>query len=136
MPKLPFFSRFSPLLALGVLLAFGAQARSDPLPSWNEGAAKQAIVTFVNATTTPMSPSFVPPAERIATFDQDGTLWVEQPMYAQVMYILESVPALVKAKPELAKVAPYSTVLEILKGDRAAIAKLTCPTSKNSPSRR
>jgi phosphoserine phosphatase len=127
MPKLPFFSRFSPLLALGVLLAFGAQARSDPLPSWNEGAAKQAIVTFVNATTTPMSPSFVPPAERIATFDQDGTLWVEQPMYAQVMYILESVPALVKAKPELAKVAPYSSVLEIIKGDRAAIAKLKLP---------
>jgi phosphoglycolate phosphatase-like HAD superfamily hydrolase len=69
----------------------------------------------------------VPPEERIATFDQDGTLWVEHPMYSQVMYILESVPALVKAKPELAKVAPYSTVLEILKGDRAAIAKLTMP---------
>ena len=69
----------------------------------------------------------MPPAERIATFDQDGTLWVEHPMYSQVMYILESVPALVKAKPELAKVAPFSTVLEILKGDRAAIAKLTMP---------
>jgi len=69
----------------------------------------------------------VPPAERIATFDQDGTLWVEHPMYSQVMYILESVPALVKAKPELAKVPPYSTVLEILKGDHAAIAKLTMP---------
>ena len=69
----------------------------------------------------------MPPAERIATFDQDGTLWVEHPMYSQVMYILESVPRLVKAKPELAKVAPYSTVLEILKGDRAAIAKLTLP---------
>ena len=69
----------------------------------------------------------MPPGERIATFDQDGTLWVEHPMYSQVMYILESVPALVKAKPELAKVAPFSTVLEILKGDRAAIAKLTMP---------
>ena len=75
----------------------------------------------------PRAPTFVPPAERIATFDQDGTLWVEHPMYSQVMYILESVPALVKAKPELAKTAPYSTVLEILKGDRAAIAKLTLP---------
>jgi len=124
---LPFFSRFSRVLALGVLLAFCAQAQSDPLPSWNDGAAKQAIVRFVNATTTPTSPSFVPPAERIATFDQDGTLWVEHPMYSQVMYILESVPGLVKARPELAKVAPYSTVLEILKGDRAAIAKLTLP---------
>ena len=104
-----------------------AQAQTDPLPSWNDGAAKQAIVEFVKDTTTQGSPKFVPPAERIATFDQDGTLWVEHPMYSQVMYILESVPALVKAKPELAKVAPFSTVLEILKGDRAAIAKLTMP---------
>ena len=115
--------------ALGALLTLGlpAQAQTDPLPSWNDGAAKKAIVEFVQTTTTQGSPNFVPPAERIATFDQDGTLWVEHPMYSQVMYILESVPALVKAKPELAKVAPFSTVLEILKGDRAAIAKLTMP---------
>ena len=115
--------------ALVLLLSLGthAQAQTDPLPSWNDGAAKQAIVTFVNETTTQGSPKFVPQPERIATFDQDGTLWVEHPMYSQVMYILESVPALLKAKPELAKVAPYSTVLEILKGDRAAIAKLTMP---------
>jgi phosphoglycolate phosphatase-like HAD superfamily hydrolase len=125
MAKHPFFSRFLRVLALGVLLASGAQAQSDPLPSWNDGAAKQAIITFVEDTTTQGSPKFVPPAERVATFDQDGTLWVEHPMYSQVMYILESVPALVKAKPELAKVAPFSTVLEILKGDHAAISKLT-----------
>ncbi|SBT08572.1 NapD-like protein [Candidatus Accumulibacter aalborgensis] len=113
--------------ALGALLTLGlpAQAQTDPLPSWNDGAAKKSIVDFVKDTTTPGSTRFVPPAERIATFDQDGTLWVEHPMYSQVMYILESVPALVKAKPELAKVAQFSTVLEILKGDRAAIAKLT-----------
>ncbi|WP_222102062.1 HAD family hydrolase [Candidatus Propionivibrio aalborgensis] len=110
-----------------MLLASGAQAQTDPLPSWNDGATKQAIVTFVKDTTTQDGPKYVPPAERIATFDQDGTLWVEHPMYSQVMYILESVPALVKAKPELAKVAPFSTVLEILKGDHAAIAKLTLP---------
>ena len=116
-------------LVLGMLVALGAPAlaQTDPLPSWNEGPAKQAIVSFVKDTTTQGSPKFVPPAERIATFDQDGTLWVEHPMYSQVMYILERVPALVKAKPELAKVAPYSTVLEILKGDRAAIARLTLP---------
>lgn len=116
-------------LVLGALLVLGtpALAQSDPLPSWNDGPAKQAIVSFVKDTTTPGSPKFVPPAERIATFDQDGTLWVEHPMYTQVMYVLESVPALVKAKPELAKVAPYSTVLEILHGDRAAVAKLTLP---------
>ncbi|MBP1688620.1 MAG: NapD-like protein [Deltaproteobacteria bacterium] len=116
-------------LVLGVLLTFGtwAHAQTDPLPSWNDGAAKKAIVDFVQATTTQGSPKFVPQEERIAAFDQDGTLWVEHPMYTQVMYVLESVPGLVKAKPELAKVAPFSTVLEILKGDRAAIAKLTMP---------
>jgi phosphoserine phosphatase len=122
------FSAFARIFTLGALLVLGAPAHAgDPLPSWNEGSTKQGIIEFVQATTTPGASTFVPPAERIATFDQDGTLWVEHPMYSQVMYILESVPALVKAKPELAKVAPYSTVLEILKGDRAAIAKLTMP---------
>jgi phosphoglycolate phosphatase-like HAD superfamily hydrolase len=117
------------VLAQCALVAFSvsALAQTDPLPSWNDGVAKQAIVAFVKDTTTQGSPKFVPPAERIATFDQDGTLWVEHPMYSQVMYILESVPALVKAKPELATVAPFSTVMEILKGDRAAIATLTMP---------
>ena len=100
---------------------------ADPLASWNDGPAKQAIVEFVKATTTQGSPQFVPPEERIATFDQDGTLWVEHPMYTQVMYCLERVPALVKEKPELAKVAPFNTVLELLHGDRAAMEKLTLP---------
>ena len=119
--------QFARALALGTVLAVAvpAFAQSDPLPSWNDGAAKKAIVDFVQATTTQGSPKFVPPAERVATFDQDGTLWVEHPMYAQVMFVLERVPALVEAKPGLAKVAPFSTVLEILKGDRAAIAELT-----------
>jgi len=117
------------VLALGAMLALGGQvqAQTDPLPSWNDGAPKKAIVDFVQTTTTPGSPNFVPPAERIATFDQDGTLWVEHPIYTQVMYVLERVPALVQAKPELAKVAPYSTVLAILKSDHAAIGKLTKP---------
>ena len=64
----------------------------------------------------------MPPEERIATFDQDGTLWVEHPMYTQVMYCLERVPALVKAKPELANVEPFKTVMS---GDREAMAKLS-----------
>jgi phosphoglycolate phosphatase-like HAD superfamily hydrolase len=117
---------FVVLLAL-LLATVPAQAQTDPLPSWNDGAAKKAIVDFVKDTTTPGSPKFVPPEERIATFDQDGTLWVEHPVYSFVMYALEQVPALVKAKPELGKAAPFSTVLEILKGDRAAMAKLTMP---------
>ena len=76
---------------------------------------------FVKATTDPSSPNFVPPEARIATFDQDGTLWVEHPLYSQVVYCLDRVPALVKAKPELANVEPFKTVLS---GDREAMAKL------------
>jgi hypothetical protein len=123
------YATFFRVVALGALLALSthARAQTDPMPSWNDGPAKQAIVTFVKDTTTQGSPKFVPPAERIATFDQDGTLWVEHPVYSFAMYALEGVPALVKAKPELPKVAPFSTVLEILKGDRAAVAKLTMP---------
>jgi phosphoglycolate phosphatase-like HAD superfamily hydrolase len=112
------------LFAAGLaLLVFSATVRADdPLPSWNEGAAKQAIVAFVQATTDKSSPKFVPPEERIATFDQDGTLWVEHPMYSQVMYCLERVPALAEKKPELKKVEPFKTVLS---GNREAMAKFT-----------
>ena len=99
-----------------------AQAQTDPLPSWNDGAAKQAIVAFVTETTTAGRPGFVPEAERIATFDQDGTLWVEKPMYSQVIYCLDRVPAVVKEKPELANVEPFKTVMS---GDREAIARLS-----------
>jgi phosphoglycolate phosphatase-like HAD superfamily hydrolase len=115
------------ILALGLLGAPGAHAlaQGDPLPSWNDGAAKKAILEFVQATTTEGGPRFVPPAERIATFDQDGTLWVSHPVYTQVMYCLERVPSLVEAKPELAKVEPFQTVLKVLKGDRSALAKLS-----------
>ncbi len=124
MNPLPRFTRFAPPVDAGTSARawrHALHAQSDPLPSWNDGAAKKAIVDFVQATTTQGSPKFVPPAERIATFDQDGTLWVEHPMYSQVMYCLERVPALVKAKPELAKVEPFKTVMS---GNREAIAKL------------
>jgi phosphoglycolate phosphatase-like HAD superfamily hydrolase len=102
--------------------AAGSVHAEDPLPSWNDGPAKKAIVEFVQTTTTQGSPKFVPPTERIATFDQDGTLWVEHPMYSQVVYCLDRVPAVVKAKPELAKVEPFKTVLS---GNREAMAKLS-----------
>ncbi len=98
-----------------------AHAQSDPLPCWNEGPAKQAIVTFVRATTDVSSPQFVRAEERIATFDQDGTLWVEHPMYAQVMYCLDRVAALAEKRPKLKNVKPFKTVLS---GGRAAIATL------------
>src|SRR5712691_11081436 len=116
-------------LHVRVLLAFvlatasstQAFAQTDPLASWNDGPAKQAIIEFVRATTDQSRPQYVPPAERIATFDQDGTLWVEHPIYTQVVYCLDRVPAVVKEKPELAKAQPFKTVLS---GDREAIAKL------------
>ena len=108
-----------------LLLAFTCvSAAADPLESWNDGPAKKAIIEFVNQTTEKSSPKFVPPEERIATFDQDGTLWVEHPIYGQMMYCLDRVPALVKAKPELANVEPFKTVIS---GDREAIAKLPTP---------
>jgi phosphoserine phosphatase len=123
------YNKFRTLsLAITVaVLSTGVARAQDPLPSWNDGPAKQAIVEFVKATTETGGANFVAPEERIATFDQDGTLWVEHPMYTQVMYCLEKVPGLVKAKPELAKVAPFNTVLELLQGDRAAMEKLTLP---------
>src|SRR5262245_19326741 len=105
-----------------ILLSIAARAQSDPLASWNDGAAKQAIVAFVKETTDPASPRFVPVAERVATFDQDGTLWVEKPMYSQVVYCLDRVPAVVREKPELANAEPFKTVLS---GDREAIARLS-----------
>ncbi len=114
-----------PLRAIATILIAATSAAiaraQDPLPSWNDGAAKKAIVEFVESTTTQGSPKFVPPPERIATFDQDGTLWVEHPLYSQLVYCFDRVPALVKAKPELANVEPFKTVMS---GDREAIAKL------------
>ena len=109
---------------LCLLVGAEAHAQTDPLPSWNDGPAKQAILAFVQATTDPASSQFLPPAVRIATFDQDGTLWVEHPMYTQVLYCLERVPALAAKKPELKQVEPFKTVLS---GNREAMAKLTLP---------
>jgi phosphoglycolate phosphatase-like HAD superfamily hydrolase len=95
---------------------------ADPLASWNDGAAKQAILDFVRVTTDRASPQFVPEDDRIATFDQDGTLWVEHPMYTQVIYCLDRVPEVVRQRPELKKSEAFKTVLS---GSREAIAKLS-----------
>ena len=96
-------------------------AQGDGLPSWNEGPAKQAILDFVRATSDRSSPSYVVPEDRIAVFDQDGTLWVEHPMYTQVIYCLDRVPDVVAKKPELKNKEPFKTVLS---GNREAIASL------------
>ena len=89
---------------LTIALVGHATARAqDPLPSWNDGPAKQAIVDFVRTTTETGGAKFVPPEDRVATFDQDGTLWVEHPVYSQLIYCLDRVPVLAKEKPELKK---------------------------------
>jgi phosphoglycolate phosphatase-like HAD superfamily hydrolase len=105
-----------------VALLAGAARAQDALPSWNDGPAKQSIITFVEKVTKEGSADFVPPAERLATFDQDGTLWVEHPMYTQVIYCLDRVGVLAKEKPELKEQEPFKTVLS---GNREAIAKLS-----------
>ena len=73
---------------------------SDALASWNDGKTKQSILAFVEKVTTPTSPDFVPPAERIATFDNDGTLWTEHPMYTQLAFALDRIKALAPKHPE------------------------------------
>jgi hypothetical protein len=92
--KKPFFLLF---LALATLAATGTGA-GDPLPSWNAGVSKDAIVQFVGKVTKP-GPGFVPEAERIATFDNDGTLWAEQPMYFQMIFALDRVKVLAPQHP-------------------------------------
>ncbi len=118
-----FFRCYAALALLTLLsLCVHAQAQSDPLPSWSDSPTKTAILDLVKTTTDEASPNFVPPEARIATFDQDGTTWVEHPIYTQVVYCLERVPAAVRARPELKTVEPFKTVLS---GDREALAKLS-----------
>src|SRR5499427_10761177 len=77
-----------------------AATAADPLPSWNDTAPKHAIVGFVDTVTRPGTPGFVPPAERIAVFDSDGTLWAERPVYFQLQFELDRVKALAPQHPE------------------------------------
>jgi hypothetical protein len=102
------------LLVMATLLAVGtpALAGTNPLPSWNEGPAKQAIVEFVQKTTDKASPTYVPPAERIATFDNDGTLWPSHPMYTQLAFALDRIKALVPRHPEWKNTQPFKAVLD------------------------
>jgi len=113
------FLTFVLALAAGLACAAGATAETDPLPSWNDGPAKQAILSFVQATTDESSPDFVPPSERIATFDNDGTLWVEHPLYTQLAFALDRVKALAAEHPEWKDQQPLKAVLD---GDLKALA--------------
>jgi phosphoglycolate phosphatase-like HAD superfamily hydrolase len=102
--------------ALVSVLAFTAAIShaADPLPSWNNGKARQSIVDFVEKVTKPGSPDFVPAAERIATFDNDGTLWAEQPMYFQFLFAFDRVKVLAPQHPEWKDKEPFAS---LLKGD-------------------
>lgn len=97
------------------LLALTLPANADPLPSWNDGTNKQAIISFVERTTTADSPDYVEPAKRIATFDNDGCLWSEQPIYFQLIFIIDQIKKLAPQHPEWKTSEPFAS---ILKGDR------------------
>ncbi|HYK35581.1 HAD family hydrolase [Alloacidobacterium sp.] len=95
------------------------QAQTDPLPSWNDTAPKKAIIAFVEKVTKEGTPNFVPADQRIATFDNDGTLWVEQPMYVQLAFMLDRVKQLAPKHPEWKTTQPFKGVLD---GDMKAVA--------------
>jgi phosphoserine phosphatase len=103
----------------GLFRADSALAQADPLPSWNDGAARSSITNFVARVTTQGGPDFVPPDQRIATFDNDGTLWIEQPMYVQLAFILDRVKALAPQNPGWKTKQPFKAVLD---GDMKALA--------------
>ena len=105
------------LFALSLSLSV---AGADPLPSWRDGPAKQAITAFVVAVTQAGGADFVAPAERIAVFDNDGTLWVEQPIYTQLAFVLDRVKALASEHPEWTDTQPFKAAIE---GDRKALGE-------------
>jgi len=98
-----------PLIGLGILVGV---AFADPLPSWNEGQTKQAIIKFVQVVANKSSPQYVPPEQRITTFDNDGTLWSEQPIYFQGFFAFDRVKALAPQHPEWKERQPFKAILE------------------------
>jgi hypothetical protein len=124
------------VFTLGVALLFGNSAIADTidsLPSWNDGKAKQSIIEFVATVTEEGTPDFVPPAERIAVFDNDGTLWPEQPMYFQLFFALDRIKALAPEHPEWEDTEPFASLLKgdvagTLAGGEAAIFEIIMAT--------
>jgi phosphoserine phosphatase len=108
-------TRIRNLVAAALVRAFALTGTiawaADPLPSWNDGAAKQSIIEFVTLVTTDDSAHFVPPSGRIATFDNDGTLWAEQPMYFQALFILDRIKALAPMNPQWKEKEPFASAL-------------------------
>ncbi|MGD8590302.1 MAG: HAD family hydrolase [Chromatiales bacterium] len=110
-PSIRIFAFFI-LLVSGLAVGTQSIAGTDPLPSWNDGPVKQEVIEFVHATTDKSSPTFVPPAERIATFDNDGTLWPSHPIYTQLAFALDRVKALAPQHPEWKTQQPFKAVLD------------------------
>jgi hypothetical protein len=106
------------VLAAIIVPVATAQA-ADPLPSWNDGPTKQAIETFVQKVTDPQSKDYVPPADRIATFDNDGNLWAEKPVYFQLLFAIDRVKAMAPEHPEWTDKQPFKAAIE---GDMKALA--------------
>ncbi len=121
-------------IALALLLGASlATAAEDPLPSWNDTAPKKAIVAFVEKVTDERGGDFVPVPERIATFDNDGTLWSEQPMYFQLFYAIDRVKALAPQHPEWQTEEPFASLLKgdmktALAGGEKALLKIVAVT--------
>lgn len=108
------------VLALACALWLSAAVAEDPLPSWNTGPSRQAILEFVAAVTTQGSPDHVPPAERIAVLDNDGALWAEQPIYTQIAFALQRINDLAPEHPEWQEQQPFKAALE---SDMAALGE-------------
>jgi phosphoglycolate phosphatase-like HAD superfamily hydrolase len=123
--------------AAALVLTGAALAQSDPLPSWNEGAAKARIASFVQSVTLAGGADFVPPADRIAVFDNDGTLWAEQPMYFQLAFAIDRAKAMVAKNPELAKhpvmkAAAAGDMQALAAGGEKGLAQLLAVTHANT----
>jgi phosphoglycolate phosphatase-like HAD superfamily hydrolase len=125
--------RIGSIVATAAIALLATQAVADPLPSWNDGPARQSIVEFVSGVSTPDSPRYVPVAERIAVFDNDGTLWAEQPLYFQLLFTLDQVKALASDHPEWKTTQPFKAALEgdvdaLLAGGNDALFELVMAT--------
>lgn len=116
------FHKTGIFLAALLFLAANPARAADPLPSWNQGPAKEAILQFIKESTRKGHAHFIPPGQRIAVFDNDGTLWVEQPIYTQVAFAIDRVKALAPRHPEWKDQEPYQSILS---GDPAAMAKFS-----------
>jgi len=121
------------LLFCSVLILSATAATAQPLVSWNDTPAKQSIVSFVESVTTEGSAAFVPPAHRIAVFDNDGTLWAEKPMYFQLLFALDRVKALAPQHPEWKDKEPFASLLRgdvktALEGGQKAIVEIVMAT--------